>query len=435
LKAHIDLKLRSGVPAPSAPHWEAIIGDKSAAEEEAQPDVARVLAQYGLPVWVTRAYAPAGKGWSPAEVASGLDRIYRLVLRQDRVIPPELIEAISLLPAVEYVRPGRVGWAELPLPLPAAMSATTNLQSRRAVHLEEASQFTRGDPSVTVAVLDTGVDLQHPELEGTLLPGRDFVDILDGAGDFLGDYLGADADPSDEVGHGTHVAGILAAKGIAMPPGVVPRCRLLPVRVLGAMRQGARRVGAGLIDNINAGIKWAVDQGADVISMSLGVRHTRGGLPHQEVVEYARRQGVTIVAAAGNDGTAQLYYPGALPHVIAVGAVEDDGEVAPYSTWGAVTLVAPGTGIYSTYVGRDYAFSTGTSHATPFVSGGVAMLKSYARQAHRARLSDGQVKHVLKHTADKVDRSFRSRKAGYGRLNLVDALRLLEAKLTQLPMQ
>jgi subtilisin family serine protease len=72
-------------------------------------------------------------------------------------------------------------------------------------------------------------------------------------------------------------------------------------------------VGAGLIDNINAGVKWAIDQGADVINMSLGVQYTGGGLPHEEVVEYARRKGVTIVAASGNDEQEALYYPGAFP--------------------------------------------------------------------------------------------------------------------------
>ena len=429
MKPHIEHKLQPGVAAPRAPYWETIIRDKQGADAPTHPDVARVLARHALPVWVTQAYAPAGPGWSPAEIASGLNRIYRLVLREDRDIPPDLVRDIALLPVVEYARAGRIGVAELPEPRAAALGAVTDQKSRLAIHLDEASQRTRGDRSVIVAILDTGVDLSHPELRGALLPGRDFVDILDGASDFLGDYLGADDDPDDEVGHGTHVAGIVAGQGIAMPAGVVPRCRLLPVRVLGAMRQGQRRVGAGLIDNINAGIKWAVDQGAEVISMSLGVRHTQGGLPHREVVDYARHRGVTMVAAAGNDGTDQLYYPGALPYVIAVGSVEDDGQVAPYSTFGAVTLVAPGTNIYSSYVGRDYAFSTGTSHATPFVSGAVAMLKSYARQKTGARLSDGQVKHVLKHTADKVDRSFRSKKAGFGRLNLIDALRLLDYRL------
>jgi hypothetical protein len=429
VKQHIELKYRPDTPRPEAPYWEEIIRDKSQAVGETHRDVARILARYALPVWVTQSYAPAGKTWSPAEIASGLNRIYRLVLQEDRAISPDLVHDISLLPVVEYARIGRIGSGELPEPMPAQMSATTDLKSRRAIFLDEAQQFTRGDPAITLAIMDTGIDLKHPELQGTLLPGRDFVDILDGADKFLGDYLGADEDASDEVGHGTHVAGIVAARGLAMPAGVVPRCKLLPVRVLGAMRQGERRVGAGLVDNINVGIKWAVDQGADVISMSLGVRHTAGGLPHQEVVDYAKQKGVTIVAAAGNDGTDQLYYPGALPYVIAVGAEDEDGQVATYSTWGAVTFVAPGTNIYSTYVNRDYAFSTGTSHATPFVSGAVAMLKSFARQRGKTRLTDGQVKHVLKHTADKIDRSFRSKKAGFGRLNLYDALRLLDYKL------
>jgi subtilisin family serine protease len=432
MKPHIEIKYRAGRALPQAPYWEDIIRDKSIAAGEIPSAITRLLAKYALPVWVTRAYAPAGRAWSPAEIVSGLDRIYRLILQESRRIPSSLLRAIRLLPDIEYARIGRVGQVLLPNAIPAQMSATTDMASRRAIGLERAHTYTRGDPSVMIAVLDTGIDIRHPELADALVPGRDFVDILDGADKFFGDYLGADADPQDEVGHGTHVAGIVAAKGIAMPDGVVPRCRVLPVRVLGAMRQGQRRVGAGLVDNINVGIKWAVDHGADVISMSLGVRHTEGGLPHQEVVEYAYRRGATIVAAAGNDGTDQLYYPGALPQVITVGAVDADGGVATYSTWGPqVSFVAPGTNIYSTWVGADYAFSTGTSHATPFVTGAVAMLKSYARGKHGASLSDGQVKHLLKHTADKVDQSFKSKKAGYGRINLLDALRLLDYKLAR----
>lgn len=433
MKPHLEIRLRPGVPPPEAPYWVDVIRDRSLATDRFHPEVDPVLARHRTPVWVTRAYPPQGARWSPEEQAAGLDRIYRLVLRDNGGVPPALLNDIRLVPAVEWARMGEVGQAELPAARPASMSAGTDQASRDAIGLDRAHALTRGDPGVTVAVLDTGIWLKHPELRDALLPGFDFVDIIDGATEFLGDYLGADEDATDEVGHGTHVAGIIAGAGKRMPPGVAPRCRILPVRVLGALRQGERRVGAGLLDNINAAVKWAVDQGATVINMSLGVRHTGGGLPHAEVVDYARKKGVTIVAASGNDGREERYYPGALPHVIAVGACERDGRVAPFSTWGEqVSLVAPGTEIYSTFLDDGYAFSSGTSHAAPFVAGAAALLQSYARQTRGARLSDGQVKHVLKHTADRPGTRFRTPRTGFGMLNLADALRLLDHKLDQL---
>jgi subtilisin family serine protease len=431
MKPHIELKLREGAPTPEVPYWEDAIRDKAGTNTPVDREVAKVLARHLVPVIVTRAYAPKTGTWSPDEVAAGLNRVYRLVLAEDRALPPSLLNDITLIPTVEYARLGAIGRADLPSPEVAQMSVDTDKRSRDAIFLEEAQQYSLGDPSVLVAVLDTGVWLDHPELAGRLLPGRDFVDILDGAGSFFGDYLDADDDPTDVVGHGTHVAGIIGGRGRNMPRGVVPKCRILPVRVLGALRQGDKRVGAGLVDNINVAIKWAVDQGARIINMSLGVKHTGGGLPHEDVVNYARRKGATIIAAAGNDGREELYYPGALPYVIAVGAIDEDGGVAPYSTFGRqVSFVAPGTRIYSTYLDNDYAYSTGTSHATPFVSGAAALLSSYARAKHGVRLSDAQLKHVLKHSADRVDTRFKHPKAGFGRLNVLDAVKLLDHRLT-----
>jgi subtilisin family serine protease len=399
-------------------------------------ELTRLLERRGVPVITTRAYAPHAATWSQDEIASGFNRVYRLVLLEDGGIPAQLIQDISVIPSVEQARLGAVGSSELPEPDVAAFSVSTDRRSREAIHLEEAQQYSQGDPSIIVAVLDTGVWLKHPEFEGRLLPGRDFVNIIDGAGKFLGDYLDADDDPTDAVGHGTHVTGILVARGSAMPRGVVPNCRILPVRVLGALRQGDKSVGAGLVDNINVAIKWAIDRGASVINMSLGVRYTGGGLPHQDVIDYAKRKGVTVIAAAGNDGQEALYYPGALPHVIAVGAVDERDDVASFSTYGRqVSLVAPGTNIYSTYLGNEYAHSTGTSHATPFVTGGAALLKSYAKSKHGVNLSDGQIKHVLKHSADRVDAAFKHPKAGFGRINLLDALKLLESKLSSRSMR
>lgn len=431
MKPHIKITLKEDITPDRIPYWGDVAAGKAKAQARIAPAVDRVFEKYDRPVLVTREYQSAGKSWDKDEVASGFNRVYRLILKQNTDIPASLVKEISVLPIVETVTPGQVASTDLPQVIARSLSIETDQRSRQAIHLPEAHGYSKGDKQITVAVLDTGVDLDHPELTEAMLPGHDCVNILDGAGKFVGDFLGYDEDPDDEVGHGTHVAGIIAGQGLDMPLGVVPHCKILPVRVLGAMKRGAKKVGAGLVDNINTGIKWAIDNGADVINMSLGIQHTGGGLPHEEVVNYARRKGVSIVAASGNDGQEKLYYPGALSHVIAVGALDDGGKIASFSTFGKqVDFAAPGTDIYSTYIGSDYGFSTGTSHASPFVAGAIALLKSYALQKHDARLSDRQIKHLLKHTSDKLDKRFKHSKAGFGGLNLLDALGLLKYKLT-----
>jgi thermitase len=431
VKQHMRVKLKINISDLGIPYWRDILDNKAQKVNHLHPDLDRIFSEYKIPVWVTKEYKAAGKDWEGAELTHGLNRVYRLILQFDTPIPEQLIQQISRLPFVEDVRIGEVACASLPKLMPSQLSISTDLRSRSSIYLDEAHQFTKGEASITVAVLDTGITLTHPELQHALLPGEDFVDIIDGAGKFIGDYLGYDDIPDDEVGHGTHVAGIIAGKGLMMPSGVVPNCKILPVRVLGAMERNGKRVGAGLVDNINTGIKWAIDFGADVINMSLGIRHSGGGLPHEEIVNYAKQKGVTIVAASGNDGQEELYYPGALPYVIAVGAVDEIGNMANFSTYGKqVSFVAPGTNIYSSYLRNDYAFSSGTSHASPFVAGAVAMLKSYTFKKRKIKLSDNQIKYILKHTSDKIDTQFKHRKAGFGKLNLLDALRLLDYKLS-----
>ncbi|BAZ11119.1 protease [Calothrix sp. NIES-4071] len=430
MKQHIKVKLKIDVLNTDIPYWQDILNNKKIAKDSLHPEIDRIFFEYRIPVWVTKEYKATGKDWDMAELANGLNRVYRLIPKVDTPIPAQLVQQVSDLPFIEEVRIGELACVELPALMPTQMSTDTDIRSRSSIYLDEAHQFTKGEASVIVAVLDTGINLTHPELQHALLRGEDFVDIIDGAGKFIGDYLDYDDVPDDEVGHGTHVAGIIAGKGLMMPIGVVPNCKILPVRVLGAMERNGKRVGAGLVDNINTGIKWAVDNGANVINMSLGIRNTGGGLPHEEVVNYAKHKGVTIVAASGNDGQEQLYYPGALPYVIAVGAFDEIGNIANFSTYGKqVSFVAPGTNIYSSYLNNNYAFSSGTSHASPFVAGAVAMLKSYAVKKRNLRLSDNQIKYILKHTSDKIDTQFKHRKAGFGKLNLLDALRLLDYKL------
>jgi thermitase len=199
----------------------------------------------------------------------------------------------------------------------------------------------------------------------------------------------------------------------------------MPVRVLATLKNNGRLVGAGIIDNINAGLKWAVDNGADVINMSLGIKHLGGGLPHEDIIKYALSKNVTIVAASGNDGTSEKYYPGALPGVIAVGAVDSGGEVTSFTSYGAnISVIAPGVRIYSSYVNNTYAYASGTSQASPFVAGAVALMKSYALEKGK-KLSNEHIRYIFKSTSDKIDSRLRNEKAGYGLINLADAFKLL----------
>ncbi|MCH2225988.1 MAG: S8 family serine peptidase, partial [Crocinitomicaceae bacterium] len=385
---------------------------------------------FALTFSVAAEYPKTGRTWSAEELKIGLNKHYRIILKENKKFPKALVEQIRLIPHVEEVKTGQIVSAPIPS-LSSEQSIGRNQMdfARKMIGLPEAHLKSKGNRAITIAVLDTGIDLKHPELQHCLIEGHDFVDIISNANEFVGDHLGFDTDPSDEVGHGTHVAGIIGAKGSGMSPGVVPNCKIMPIRVLGAMKRGNSRVGAGLVGNINAGIKWAIDNGADVINMSLGIVHEGGGLPHEDVVNYARKKGVTIIAATGNDGQNALYFPSALPHVIAVGAMNRQiDRVAPFSTYGdQVDFVAPGTDIFSTYLDGEYAFSSGTSHAAPFVAGAAALLKSYGLKFGK-KISDKQIKYVLKHTSDKQGKRFKDYKTGYGMINLVDAIKLLEYK-------
>jgi thermitase len=431
MKYHLITRLHQELPGGlDIPDWQDFIHDKSAAVEQIEPDLDRLMRDAGLRFWVTREYKPAAESWNADEIRHGLSRTYRLILQDDYRLPADLVQRIRLLPAVEEARPLQVAEAPLPTPDVAAQASTTP-DAAEQIYLPYAKALTRGRPEVRVAVLDTGADLHHQELRGKFVAQADFVD-LDGLDttDFIGDIKEDDNVPEDEVGHGTHVAGIIGARGVEMDEGVAPGCSLVAVRVLATMRNGSRLYGAGIVDNINQGIKYAVDVAkADVINMSLGIKHVGGALPHADVIRYALSRNVTVVAASGNDGTPQRYYPGALPGVCAVGAVDDSGTVTGFTSYGAnITCVAPGTRIYSSYAHGGYAFASGTSQASPFVAGSIALMKSYALEVGR-RLTTDTIVDILERTSDKVDNRLRNERAGYGLVNLADGFKLLTHSL------
>ncbi|HVI43981.1 MAG TPA: S8 family serine peptidase [Chitinophaga sp.] len=433
MKEHIVIKVvpdvQSQLPA-RIPYWLDFINDKTTVVERFLPDVDRIFDAVNFRFWVTREYKPHAGEWSADERNANLHLTFRIILQQDGRLPDTAIQQIEHLPFISEVRMLLLGTTEFPGEVSGAMTMAVS-DPGEMIYLPYAKEWTKGTRDIRVAVLDTGANFNHPELEDKIVLRKNFVDLqgLD-TSSFIGDVLNINAMPEDQVGHGTHVSGIIAAKGLKMNEGVCPSCSLMVVRVLAAMRSGNRVVGAGIVDNINNGIKWAVDHGADVINMSLGIKHSGGGLPHEDIVKYALSKNVTIVAASGNDGTDEKYYPGALDGVFAVGAVDNSGEVTGFTSYGAnITVVAPGSNIYSSYLNNGYALSSGTSQASPFVSGAIALMKSYAAEKGR-KLSNTDINYILRNTSDRLTSRVRDQRAGYGLLNLADSFKLLNAILS-----
>lgn len=373
------------------------------------------------------------------EHALGLSRIFHLRL-SDPAADRDTVKALMDTGLVDWAMPEPLASAPLEAssPLGETEAVRAALRHRRMVRAAEALALEPGDRSVVVAVADTGVALEHPEFAGRLRAGYDTVDLGMGAVaqgvTLVGDSRGRDFCARDETGHGSHVAGIIGADGIHIPRGLAGAAMLTPVRVLAAARFAASQavVGVGGLTDIDAGLKACIDLGADVINMSFGTPMAGGEgsvRPHEAVIRYAISRGVIPVAAMGNSGKAEDFYPAALPGVIAVAAATDEGRRASFSTTGAhCTLSAPGERVVS--AGRNgYRESSGTSHAAPFVSGACALLVARGRKAG-VRLDAADVASLLRDSADPMPGP--SDEVGAGMLNAEAALRLLDQRLPEL---
>lgn len=307
------------------------------------------------------------------------------------------------------------------------------------VGAEQALHDEPGSAGILVAVIDTGVALEHDEFNGKLHTGFDTVDLgmgfVSGGVRLVGDSSGRDFCARDETGHGSHVAGVLGANGMYLPPGVAGRSRILPIRALAAAQvDGNKLVGVGGLLDIDAGIKVAVDLGAKVLNMSFGTPamslDEEGPVPHSDVIEYALNRGVIPVAAMGNSGSEEKYYPAALDGVIAVGSMSINGKHSEFSTMGDhLTLCAPGENIISTGL-KGYKSSTGTSHAAPFVAGAVALMAARSRK-HSYELSMKMARRILSETASLATTNLRTKEIGSGMLNIPAALYRLNEVITQ----
>ncbi len=227
------------------------------------------------------------------------------------------------------------------------------------LQLDRAHDVATGK-GVKVAIIDTGIDMKHPMLRRSIIGGWDFIgndaDPTD-ARDFIDNDRDGKVDES--WGHGTHVAGLIHL--------VAPDAQLLVVRVLDAE-------GRGDVVNVAAGVRWAMQQGAKVINLSLGLTVRSDAL--QNVLEEAENSGVIVIATAGNWGTsANVDFPGKSTHTLCVAATDALGNGASFSSYGSeVELSAPGVAVRSTYPGGGYRLWSGTSMAAPLVAGAAALL-------------------------------------------------------------
>jgi subtilisin family serine protease len=273
-----------------------------------------------------------------------LDQLSTRVVVSSRQAPATLRQQLQASPLVASVEDDGAATISLTPTDPL----WSNEWYARKVHAPRAWDVTVGAGSAVIAVLDTGVQASHPDLAGRVLAGHDFVNNDSGA--------------YDDNGHGTMVAGVAAGagmndRGIA---GMCWRCKILPVKV--ANSHGSLRW-----SNVAAGITWAVRHGADVINMSFG--GNTGSSTVANAVAYARNQGVVVVAAAGNEGNTQRFYPAAYPGVLSVAATNSNDNLYSWSTRGWwVKLAAPGC-TWTSQRGSKWGSFCGTSAAAPVVAG------------------------------------------------------------------
>ncbi|MFJ8053850.1 type VII secretion-associated serine protease mycosin [Streptomyces luteogriseus] len=305
--------------------------------------------------------------------------------------------------------------------LPAATAHADGIRAQQwaldAMHTEQAWQTTKGR-GITVAVLDTGVEADHPDLAGNVLPGKDLV--------------GFGAEPGDRAWarHGTAMAGIIAGHGHGPGNadgvlGIAPEAKILPVRVILEDGDSSRAKARSTRGNALAeGIRWAADHGADVINLSLGDDSASAHPEPSEdqAVQYALKKGVVVVASAGNGGEKgdHISYPAAYPGVIAATAVDRAGTRASFSTrrWYA-TVSAPGVDVVIADPDHKYYEGWGTSAAAAFVSGAAALVKA----AHPG-LAPAQIKSLLEDTARNAPSGGRDDSRGFG---FIDPAAAIEA--------
>lgn len=304
----------------------------------------------------------------------------------------EIARALAARAGVKWAQPNFIRRVSGMIPNDPLFDRQWGLQK---IEAPVAWETTIGSSSVIVAVIDTGVDLGHPDLQGRLVPGRNVLE--------------PELPPQDDGGHGTHVAGIIAAtinNGMGTA-GVAPGVSIMPIKALKAN-------GSGKDTNVATGVRWAADNGARIINMSFGGTEVSQVLT--EAVNYAARKGIVTVVAAGNEGVDTPSYPAATEPNIAVAATDQNDRRGSYSNYGSwIVISAPGSRIWSTsWSGQSsYRVDNGTSMAAPHVSGVIALMLSL-----RPEMTIAEITETLRATADPLP----DPGTGAGRVNAARAV-------------
>jgi subtilisin len=331
------------------------------------------------------------------------------------LVPVQSIEQLKAEPAVDFVE--QDGQFEV-----SSASTTTHI-SQAATLDQQHYSWGIGDigaqavqslndtgQGIKIAVLDTGIDYNHPDLAASYRGGYNFI--------------GNNNNTMDDNGHGTHVAGIIAAsahagKGLT---GVAPGAQLYAVKVSDSH-------GSGTFDTLVEGINWAIENHMNIITMS--ITGTGGTQALQKAVQTAYNDGIVLVAAVGNSDEASsdsgVLYPAAYDQVIGVGSVDSNNVKSSFSLTGPkVDIVAPGSLINSTWYDGKYRLLSGTSMATPLVTGSVALLmdtdeKSWQKEGYTngdGKWTPDEIRNVLSNTATHLGTPGKNDQYGYGLLNV-----------------
>jgi thermitase len=316
-----------------------------------------------------------------------------------------IAESLRNDPNVEWVDLNYIMTAAL-VPTDPDYSNPTLVYAPQLVNAENGWDITTGSASVIVAVVDSGISLGHPEFAGRII----------GCGASVCDFVNNDSDPSDDQGHGTHVAGIIAAamNNGAGAAGLAPGVRILPVKVLDNFNNAD-------IADVAAGVTYAADNGAKIINLSLGGFATNAEL--QAAVEYACSRDILVVTAAGNFNSNSPFYPAAYPCTVAVAGTDRNDARYNQSNYGsAIDLAAPGVDIWSSLWTsgnvNTYGLLTGTSMSAPHVSGLAALLLS------SRTLASADMRAIMEQSAVDLGTPSWDQYFGNGRINVGAALNL-----------